>query len=408
MSLQNDAGRSIEQKEKLYTWGARCLLFLIAGILQWRTFCSAVYVPLTGDMVHYNYGADMLLQRHIFAYWGPQPTTQVTPGYPLFLAACKWLASFTPLHGQGGLRFVVLVQGALTAMLSILVFEIARRLTTLVWSAVAALLWTLYPPAVISSRTILTEPLYVFLLCAFVLLVLEAMQKRSARWWLYAGLALGACTLVRPTPFPLVVGAAVYLLVELRNRRETLRGLFVKWGLYSLGFLAFLAPWWIRNWVDFHRLILTSDDLGNPLLFGSYPDWETRGDMVRGLTAAQQKALAIHHIVEGFSQQPLVYLKWYTVDKLVEMFGQPWYPAAGHLQWWVHFHVLWVVLGAVGFLVSLSLARVRWVGLIALYFVVVQLAFIPLPRYVYPVMPFLFIGVGMLGNRLVSLVGRRT
>jgi hypothetical protein len=169
----------------------------------------------------------------------------------------------------------------------------------------------------------------------------------------------------------------------------------------------FLVPWWIRNWLDFHRIVLTSDDLGNPLLFGSYPDWQSRGDMVRGLTAAQQKTLAIHHIVQGFSQQPLVYLKWYTVDKLVEMFGSPWYSAAGHLQWWVHLHVVWVVLGAIGFLVSLSKPRVRWVGLIALYLVVVQLAFIPLPRYVYPVMPFLFIGVGMLGNRLVSLWGRR-
>jgi 4-amino-4-deoxy-L-arabinose transferase-like glycosyltransferase len=400
VSVQNGNGRIVVHWEHRFIVGVRLLLLLVAGILQWRLFRSTVYIPLTGDMVHYNYGADMLLKAHMFAYWGPQPTTQVTPGYPLFLAACKWLAGFTPLHGQEGLRFVVLVQGLLTAIVSVVVFEIGRRLTRPVWAAIGALLWTLYLPAITSSTKILTESLYVFLLCIFVLLVLEAMDKRRRRWWLCAGLALGACTLVRPTPFPLVAAALVYFWIEVRKQRETLRSVLVKYGLYAAGFLVFLIPWWIRNWLDFHRIVLTSDDLGNPLLFGSYPDWESRGDIAYGLTATQQKQLAIHHIVQWFTTQPLAFLKWYTVDKLVEMFGRPWYGSGAHLQWWVDLHVLWVLLGVLGFVVCASSSRVRWVGLIVLYFVIVQLAFIPLPRYVYPVMPFLFIGVGMLGQRI--------
>jgi Dolichyl-phosphate-mannose-protein mannosyltransferase len=390
-----------------WAWLVGCFLVLVACAVQGWQFHKSTYVPLTGDMIHYNHAANELLQRHVLSYWSMYPSAQVMPGYPLFLAACKWIAGTRWIVGHGqfglpGLRFIVLVQGMLSVVGTLVVYAVARRVCAPLWAGLGALLWTLYLPQAHATTTILTEPLYTFLLWSFMWLALRAAERPTVARWLLVGVGLGACTLVRPTPMPILAIVAVYLWWQWRRARLHLKHAVSFFAASCVGFLICLVPWWIRNWITFHRLILTSDDAGNPLLYGSVPSWAPYSTDIRGLTAQQQEALAVHNIVLGFSQHPLGYLKWYTVDKLSQMFGQPWYPKTEPLQWWANLHVLWVVVGVLGLLLSLRCTAVRWLTAVMAFLVVLQLPFIPLPRYVLPVMPVVFIGTGRFGQQLTT------
>lgn len=375
----------------------RLALIVLTALLQVNVFRTNVYVALTGDMVHYNHEADLLLQKQVLAYWYTAPSAQVTPGYPMFLALCKWIAPFTPFGGGEHLRFIILIQGMLFVGTCLFVFEITRHFASLRWASLAAFLFALYLPAIHSTERILTESLYVFFLCMFVWLVIQALVKPSTLRWAGVGLTLGACTLVRPTPFPLVLCLLLYFGVQVRKHRFRLLEALQYYAACVIGFLLFLVPWWVRNWLAFHKVILTSDDVGNPLLYGSMAPWQQLPS-VTGLTADDQKQMAIHNIVQEFTHHPLGYAKWCTVDKLAALFGKPWYPEHSAISWWLNLHILWVILGLLGLVFSWRLRNVRWLGLIVLFLILAQLPFIPLPRYAYPVMPLLFVGVGLLGE----------
>jgi hypothetical protein len=369
------------------------------------------YVPLTGDMVHYNHAADLLLQRHVLTYWSTAPAAQVMPGYPLFVALCKWLAGHVyPRWGEfglPGLHMTILVQAALAIVTSLLLYRVAMRLCPPRWAMLAALLWTLYLPQVKAASFVLTETLFNFLFWSFVLSFCRAMERSTLPRWFVAGLLLGLGVLVRPTPLPYLAAIALCLGWRWRTGQATLTETVRRFGGALVGFLLCLAPWWIRNWRTFHRLILTSDDAGNPLLNGVIPDWAD-WPVPPGLTAQEQVKLALNDMARGFSQHPLAYLKWLTVDKLWRMFGAPWYPDTEPYQWWANLHLLWVGLGAAGLVwATLAARHVRWLLWFPLVLAGLQLPFIPLPRYVFPVMPVAFLGTAVFGYRLTEWMSRR-
>jgi hypothetical protein len=157
-----------------------------------------------------------------------------------------------------------------------------------------------------------------------------------------------------------------------------------------IGFLIPMVPWWIRNWVVFHRLLLTDTDVGNPLLFGSDPHFAVDTNLGRGLSSTQQEHLAITRALHGFSTHPLSELKWYTLDKLVLLFGRPW---LGRDALFLHLQPALVIVGALGLLLLLRKPGLRVVSWLVIYLLVTQLPFLPIPRYAFPMMPFFFIGL---------------
>lgn len=392
-----------EQRRTLSTRYVGLALFLFALLLRTTYAIRLHHIPLYGDMVHYDHSAVTLLTKHIFSYWGTESTAQVTPGYPLFLAACYATASiFTHSH-EGAMRIAVLAQAVLSAWSVLLVYQISRNFLRPRYALFAGLLLALYPPAEWSVGLILTEPLFVFLFLLYVVLFFRARKTNYIADWLSCGLALGLATLVRPSVFPLII--VPVLLLRYRQTRTARRSFRISlFAIYALGFAVPMLPWWIRNAVTLHRFLLTSDDLGNPLLYGSDPNFSHDPTLSQGLSAKQQETLAIARIETGFAHHPLANLEWYSIEKLKYLFGTPWY--LGHtgtasmltsiFSLWLHLHIVWVLLGAVGLAAGIFHRDVRYITALTVFCILVQLPFIPINRYVFPIMPLLFIGVAFL------------
>ncbi|SIS65013.1 glycosyltransferase family 39 protein [Alicyclobacillus vulcanalis] len=381
--------------------------------LGWLTAIALIYhayfvvkawrqpVLLYGDAYYYDHSARVLNALHLYAYWSWGPAAQVTPGYPVFLALVYRLAAvFTPSH-ETAMHLAQACQHLLAVASTVLVYLIARFRLPRYASFVAAFLWTVYPPVIYANDQLLTENLYIPFLLAFVWSFLVLVRDRSTGSFVVSGLLLGVTTLIRPSVAPLLAAPALFFLQ--RETRRAWKTTAARYAAYVATFCLAMLPWWIRNLVAFHQWITTDLDAANPLLFGSDPTFYKDTSISNGLSYAQQKALAIHRIEEGFRTHPLGYLKWYTLDKLGWLFGTPWYnstlpPHAGLLTRmtfaYAHLHLVWVLVGALGLAFGFGMRYIRWLSWLTVFLIAVQLPFIPINRYAYPTMPFLMIGVG--------------
>lgn len=380
------------------------ILAVLAVIMRFYSLHHLHYVYLYGDMVHYDHAAMMMWTHHVFSYWGTTPDAFVTPGYPLFLMICYRVANiFTHSH-QGQLIFTVYIQAVLSGLTVGLVYYVARNVMNAWWALLAALIWMYYPPSIWSMTLLLTETLYVFLLLGYVWMFYYSMKKNKAIWWFLSGLLLALTALVRPTVFPLAIAPVIWAIWKRESLRKGIRTILI----YIIGFVVPLLPWWIRNMVVMHRLLLTDNDTGNPLLYGTDPNFQHDPGLAQGVK--DQKALAIHRIVEGFTTHPWATLKWYTLDKLHYLFSHAWfYPSkVTRLEsFLLGFHFIWVCLGTLGILLGFMYLRFRFLSILAVFFVLIQLVFIPINRYAFPLMPLFVIAACFLGQQVLSLVQQR-
>ncbi len=363
-------------------------------------------VPLYGDMVHYNHLARSIIDNGVYSYWGTQPDAFVTPGYPVFLVICYQIAKYLHISSQNGqILFTVYVQMVLSSLTVGFLYLIAEKIFNKWWAFFISLCFAFYLPSISSVELLLTETLYVFFLLGFVYTFILAMEKQQWQFWLLSGIVLGLTTLVRPTTFPLVLSVLIWGLFKKKGLLKSIR----LESLYAFGFVIVMLPWWIRNMVTLHRLLLTDDDSGNPLLYGTDPNFE-HDNLIVGVK--NQQALAIQRIKYGIVHHPWSTFKWYTVGKLQYLFSKPWYMGKPNAlsDIWNYLHPLVVILGMIGILLGTVVPKYRFVSIIAIYLTIIQLPFIPINRYAYPVMPFLFIGVLYLifiGRKLAPGIARR-
>lgn len=389
---------------------AIALVFHLYFILRsWKT-----PVQLFGDAVHYDHAAVYLLLEHVYSYWSYGPAAQVTPGYPLFLAFAYALTHLTSHNHQVEMHVAQTLQHLLAVGTVFVLYRIMRYVLPRWASVTGTLLWMIYPTVNWAADQLLTETLYIATLLTFTWTFLIALRRSTFWYYVLAGLMLGLTTLVRPTILPLIFAPLILLLS--REYRTQIASLLVNWVGYVGVFVLVMLPWWIRNLVTMHQFILTDQDMGNPLLFGSDPNFQVDTNLASGLTSTQQEQLAIHRIVQGFSHEPFFYLKWYTIDKLGLLFGTPWFTShlsanAGPLTtvtyYFAQFHLVWVILGAIGLVIGIWKPYLRWLTALTLFMIVVQLPFIPINRYVFPVMPYLFVGVMYFVVFAVSFVKNR-
>lgn len=358
---------------------------------------------LAGDALNYQMMSWQWVEDGVYGYAlqrrSGEPNAYVTPGYPLFLSAIYAVVRdpYLQITVARGLQM------ALGAATTIIAFLAVRR--TIGRSDVAlltAFLVAVYPPFVQSSWQILTEVLALFTMVLYFWLQASGLVTGS-RWWnIAAGLAFAAQLLVRPVLLPLAPLPFLYLLVKHGWRRwpEALRA-----GLWTaLGAIVLMLPWWIRNLVVLNQMVLTSTGSANPFLAGTYP--YLRGmleDFSRaGLTSEDQGWFARRRLREGFSREPLLYLRWYTVGKIRMTFETPWLyehlaerPRFQEGVRLAHLALSW--LGFAGLVLgAFRNGAMRFALLYLALFTSLHLIFIPTTRYAYQLMFFLLFGAAYL------------
>lgn len=367
-------------------------------------------IHLYGDAVHYDHAAVVLLLKHVYTYWSWGPAAQVTPGYPIFLEGSYWLTLISTHNHQVQMHVATTIQHILAAFTVFFLYRLMRIGLPRYASLVGATLWLIYPPATSAADQLLTETLYIFFLVLFAWIFVVSVRQPSLVRFMLSGLLLALTTLVRPSVMPLVI-APLLLVLQARFRGQSLRQLAIYFSGYLGVFILCMLPWWIRNVRVMHRLILTDDDMANPLLYGSDPNFANDPNLAQGLNPHQQEALAIHRMMAGFEHQPLLYLKWYTWDKLGLLFGTPWFTkfqgTPSIVAVYANTHLFWVIVGTIGLVfVSIRKRPLWWVSALVLFLVVVQLPFIPINRYALPMMPFLFVGVACIVGEVGNVLSR--
>ncbi len=263
------------------------LRVLAADLVQWRLDRAGDgRVCLLPDSEYYWRLAQTIRDGEVFQIveWGDVPHFALrTPGYPLFLAACRLATGDNPLGAR-------LIQAALGAACVWLVYRLTiatlgedRRSAALV----AAALTAVHPYFIATSALLLTEAVFVPLLLVFLWAAAVLWDRQSARGAVAPGLAAGgaaaAAVLVRPSCllfFPMVVAA--WWASRLAARRAP-GPVLVGTLAMALAFVATMAPWWVRNARVYGEFVPTALWMGASLYDGLNPDATGGSDMMRFL-----------------------------------------------------------------------------------------------------------------------------
>jgi 4-amino-4-deoxy-L-arabinose transferase-like glycosyltransferase len=208
------------------------------------------YVPLN-DSADYDRHARSIASD--FSYPAPVvtiapsggPSAFRPPGYPLALGGAYAVSGDSVDAGR-------LLNAALGAVAVLLLFLVARRLFSDRVALVAAGIAAVYPPLVMLSLELYSEPLFIDLMLGAVLTALRFRDDPRLRWALATGALAGMATLTRPNGVVLVLILGVWALWLPPRRRVAALAAPVA---AVLAAILVIAPWTIRNQIVFNEFV---------------------------------------------------------------------------------------------------------------------------------------------------------
>jgi len=260
------------------------LRVLAADLVQWRVDRSGGgRVCLLPDAEYYWELARTIRDGEVFQVveWGDIPHFALrTPGYPLFLAACRAVLGDRPLGPR-------LVQAALGAACVWLAFRLTRAVLREGEGGraapAAAALTAIHPYFVIMSVLLLSEAVFVPLMLAFLWALAALWDRDEPRGMLApalgAGVAAGASVLVRPSCLLFFPAATAAWLAHRAFARRPIRPAAVAALAIAVGFAGTMAPWWARNARIYGAFVPTALWMGASLYDGLNPDATGASDM---------------------------------------------------------------------------------------------------------------------------------
>lgn len=363
--------------------------------------------PLEWDQLNYTRMALQWLETGVYAYRDTVPNTLVTPGLPAFLALM--FRVFGHEQPEATLMLVRELQCFIPLIAIWFLYRTGCRLFTPGAGLMAALLAAVYPSYVWSSSLILTEVLFLSSFSVLLFLQVRMIQENRGTDHILAGAMLAVTVLIRPNVLPL--GVVPYLFLWIKGKR-------VPWPMILRGVFSFsilMLPWWVRNWITFHEFIpIAKGEAGNPFLGGTDPyfrgtiDWEAIGEQ-------GQFQEGLRRIREGLMEDPVLWIKWFTVGKFRVFFRTLWvgsYPFSVP-EWYFYLlnklHFMLVYAGLAVLPVMALRGRQTYGFLLAglVIFWSVHQVFIPVDRYLYGMLPFLMLGVSGAFTELMAAAAAR-
>jgi 4-amino-4-deoxy-L-arabinose transferase-like glycosyltransferase len=350
------------------------LSIMIIGLILRLTFVYGEQIKFSADAKNYDIMVKQYLDKGFMGYQSDKPNARVTPGYPLFLSVIYKTFGYQNESPFTAVRFTQAILGMLSILLIYLIgsHTINRRVGLL-----AALLYAVYPPYLQSISLLLTEVLYTFFFLLYFWVQLKALKSMNKWLHLIAGCVFALAILTRPLIFPLLAVPFIYQWFVTKDRK-----LIISF-LYSLaGMIVIMLPWWIRNYIDFHKIILLCNGGANALYAGAFP-------YMKGwvyVPAGQQFIAGVRAIINGFITTPIEYLSWFTLGKLNITFSNPWYDYNSYRSL-LCLHSAILTLGTLGIIFSIFAKKLRLIVLYIILLTGMQLLFIPERRYAYPILP---------------------
>ncbi len=189
------------------------------------------------------------------------------PGYEFFLAATYMVFGHR-------LWIVWLIQSLLHVGSAFLIYLIIRRLYTGDYAERFAVLGSAFYIFFIDllefPAMLLTETLYLFLVLAGLYHAIQMWEKPTLDKVLATSIILTLALLVRPPVAVFLLLSFAFLLI---------RHLWQYALVFALVSLVLLTPWTVRNYITYHRFIVTSAILGYDVWVGNSPDSKYIGEL---------------------------------------------------------------------------------------------------------------------------------
>jgi len=353
------------------------------------------------------------------------------PLYPYFLGVIYAIIGKSFLW----VRVIQLVIGSGTC---VLIYLLGKSFFDVRTGVVAGVIAALYKPFFYFEGLFLKTFLGVFLLCAFLLLVVAARRRRGLLPWLGAGLVLGLLVLVRSNCLALAGGVLLWLFV-VDWETEKLKGKLVAAAGFMLGLAIVLSTVCARNYIVGKEVVLLTSQAGQNFFIGNnrwngngryqppiyirpHPkyeqkDFRTRAEKLTGrrLNATETSAFWFKRSIEHIEADPSRWLKliwtkfrlfwnWYEVPDNQNFYFFSRYSIL--LSAWLPDFRMVAALGLCG----MALCLRQWRKLLLPYLVVILysgtvILFYIFGRYKLPVVPPLILFGAYVLASLPEMIG---
>ena len=192
------------------------------------------------------------------------PTAVLPPGYPALLSVIfRVFGTMTPESAAVAIAFNLLFSAAT----GLAIFSLAKRTVGESAAVIAAWVWALYPPVILSAAFHVWDTSLTILLAAVGCLLATRLDAGGWKMWLLYGALWGTGALVNPSL--LTIYGVLFLWACWRQQR---RG--AAWRrnavLAALLLVAVLAPWTARNYLRLHRWVPIRTNFALELWVGNH------------------------------------------------------------------------------------------------------------------------------------------
>lgn len=204
---------------------------------------------------------DAWAQRIAAGDWLGTEVFYQAPLYPYCLAAIYWLLGHDAMLVRIG-------QAGLSVTACLLLASSGRRFFNSRTGMIAGLMLAIYPPAIFFDALVQKGALDLWLMTLLLALLAEMLVRRSWRWSLAAGLALGALTLNRENARVLYPVLLAWKGLYFRDVPWSRRAAWM--AALTSGLALILLPVGARNYYVGGEFLLTTSQLGPNFFIGNH------------------------------------------------------------------------------------------------------------------------------------------
>lgn len=204
-----------------------------------------------------------VLASHDNSVYETKPTTNIPPIYPYFVALNIMI------FGDHSFLVIEIIQALVSAAFCFTIYCITKRIyerrSIALLSAVIA---TFYPPFIYHSAFIWSTIVFVFLITVLILLLIRITERPNLPNIILCGFVMGFIALINPAILPFYPLAVLWLFFNFKYKR-----LFIvkRIAMMIIIMAMTIAPWTIRNYTVFHKIIFIKSNIGYNFWIGNNP-----------------------------------------------------------------------------------------------------------------------------------------
>ena len=157
------------------------------------------------------------------------------------------------------------VSTIISSLLPCFVFLIAIYLLDYRIALLSGIYTAFYPFYIFYSGLYLTETLFLSLFYASILCSIYMVDKLEIKISILSAITLGLASLTRPVTYPLPFFIVIAMVLKHGLNKNVIKNFMI----FLITFIIVVSPWFLRNYIIFHKLIL-GDAHGGQTFYGAY------------------------------------------------------------------------------------------------------------------------------------------